>query len=234
MYKKKFVKAKGKSKAAGPLSQAQVKAVAKIAKKVDLATAETKSAQTYNSQTLAANTFYAQNLNYFIAQGTGAGNIIGEKLYLKNMYMRITVDATNTSVNSAKTIRLALVRSKKALTNGLASITASDIFRNDGSASADYGTFGMIDLHKVDLIKDETIVLQASGANAATVSNTPSVRRHLVWNIPINKVHFFDQDNSGYFKRQNYYLVMGGWDATGSINSPAIVTYQWVVNFKDE
>lgn len=198
--------------------------VATIAKKVVMKSAETKSFLG-NSGTIAPlDTIYnVQNLIFPIAQGLSAENIIGEKLHILNMRIRLNMFTTNNSNNITKYARVVCFAIKKPLTNTNTTITASEIFRVPLGANP---TQHHVDLHKVDLLYDNVFTLVPQVA-------AQTVQRFVQIPININKSVTFESDNSGYLKNKNYYLAVMGQDGS-SISSPVTFTYTYSVNFKDE
>lgn len=200
------------------------KAVARIARSVTLKAAETKSYFAGYNLTPLDNSWNAQNLIYPIAQGSNAENVIGEKMFLKNIRFKGWAAIANGSTTTATRIaRMVVFATKKALTNSSVLITTSDLCRTGG---LNYAPAAHIDLHKVDVLYDNAFELTPGIANQ-------SVTRHFDINVPINKTVFFDADNSGYLKNKNYYMAIVGYDGNG-VNAPVQFTYNFAVNFKDE
>lgn len=218
------------------LTKKQKQDVAKIAKKVTLRTAETKSAPNYNSMTPSAgDTVQVQNLNYFMGQGTTDQTYTGTEIFVKNMNIQMQVRRNGSAsfgatFNDSVIARVIVFATKKALTNTTTSITASDLFRDDG-----YGSYRAQlvypDLDKVKVLYDRKINISSPVATSTTVAS-PSNETVFGINLPINRKKIFDNDNSGYFKDANYYLAVV---YTDSVGIPSYVTfrYNWVVNFKD-
>lgn len=219
---------KGKPRArrtGAQLSTKQVKAVATIAKKAVLRQAETKSPITNVNITLGDNLVYAQNLIYFIPQGDSSTAVDGAKMNIRNINIRGQLTGYNTSVDNAPiTFRVAVVKTKKALTNTNTAITATDVLRSNTSYNASLGHF---DLHSVTLLEDKTFSLPTPN-----IANT-AVMKPFDMNIRVNKDEYYDKDNSGYLKGGNYYVIITAsrWGA-GSVNAGAAYL-QWTVNFKD-
>jgi len=223
LYKKTYQK---KATVKG-LTQVQKKAVTTIAKKVTYKVAETKSALNPN---LAYSHFddaiYAQNLNFFMAQGSNSEQIVGEKFFLKNINIKGSFSNINSTItgNGTLTWRLAIIRTKKQLTSTALSVSPLDIFRTNTVQQA---SVGMIDLHKVDLIYDK--VHQISQPNL--INTNQNVPFNI--NVQINKTHFLDQDNSGYLKDKNYYLISTCHKADSISQNTGFIRFQYVLNFKD-
>lgn len=214
-----------KAKATKPVLSVQE--VRKITRSELLKSAETKSAyNNFATATVNNEQTYAYNLNYFIQQGASAENVIGEKVYIKNINLRGYFSSTTGS--EALIGRMLLIRTKTPLGAALINATSTDIFRSTLSRRA---ALSHVDLHKVDLLFDKTFTMNAPG-----VSGIARVKDFQI-NVPINKTHYFDADNSGYFKDKNYYLV---WTVfrpdltTGSTSQVGDMSCAWTVNFKDE
>ena len=213
-------------KMASGLNARQKKAVTAIAKKTTLKIAETKSAVSVYQTDLFNDLVYALNLNYFLAQGSTSETIVGEKFFLKNIYLKGRFYSYNTASpgNSPLHCRLMVIRTKKALTNTFASQTISDIFR--GSA-VEVATTGFPDLHKIDVIKD--VHFRVPQATIGT-SGTSTSFTH---NLKINKTLFTDTDNSGYLKDKNYYIIATCYKADNPAVNVGALRVQWALNFKD-
>lgn len=189
--------------------------------------AETKSLLTMVSQgNIFPDTVYAQNLNSYISQGITSESIIGEKLFIKNIHLKLRLSSFNNAIatNGRLNYRLLVIKTKKALTTTYTTITGTDVFRN----ASDAATLGHVDLHKVDLLYDRKgSIVQPNQQN---VNEQISVDI----NIPVNRTHWFDTDNGGYFKDKNYYLI---WTATKPDTPAANIGFMssaWSVNFKDD
>lgn len=209
------------------LTTVQKKAVATIAKKVTYKVAETKSAlNTGIAYSHFDDAVYAQNLNFFLAQGISSEQIVGEKFYMKNIHIKGSFSNINSSIsgNGTLTWRLAIIRTKKALTSSTLQITGTDVFRNSTTQIA---SLGMIDLHKVDLIYDKIHTISQPNISNAN-QNVP-----FDINVQINKTHFLDLDNSGYLKDKNYYLVSSCHKADGVAQNTGFIRFQYSLNFKD-
>lgn len=196
-------------------------------KKVTRGQAETKSS--YNVET-PGNVFndlvYALNLNYLITQGVSAQDVIGEKIFLKNIHLKVLMSSLNTTTatNGRLNYRLCVIKTKKLLTTSYSTVTTTDVFR----ASQNPATLGMVDLHKVDLLYDGIkSIMPPSIAN-----NNDSVSTDI--NIPINRTHFFDQDSSGVFKDKNYFLIWTAQKPDAPLANVGFLKTGWTVNFKDE
>lgn len=213
-------------KMATGLNAKQKKAVTAIAKKATLKVAETKSSISIRLADLFNDLVYAQNLNFHLAQGQTAETIVGEKLYLKNIYIKGRFYSYNTAGagNSNLHCRLMVIRTKKALTNTFSSITYDDVFRGSTTEIAESG---FPDLHKVDVIKDVTYKIPM--ANISTEGTSTSFTH----NLKINKTLFFDTDNGGYFKDKNYYLICSAHKADNPAANVGAIRFQWALNFKD-
>lgn len=203
------------------------KAMTALVKKVVTKQAETKSAISHSTISQFDGSVYAQNLNFFLSQGVTSESIIGEKLMLKNIYLKMECFNINSSSasNQSLTFRVLIVRSKKNLTTTNSSILGSDIYRS--GTSLRYSTNGHVDLHKVDLLYDKTIYFdQPNQAN--TDQHKP-----ITANLKINKTHFVDIDNGGFFKDKNYYLIVTADKNSSQAANTSFCRYSWSLNFKD-
>lgn len=205
------------------------KAVAKIAKAAVKKTEETKSA--YNSIS-STNVFdglvYARNLLYFMAQGTGSEQYIGEKMWLKNIHIKGHMSLTWTNAVSTernKTYRFLVIRANQAFTTTSTAVTYSDIFRSGSSNSALPSTCLHTDNHKITVLYDSG----AKVVQKAYKENVPIVPIDI--NIVIDKPVVWTADGSGYIKNGNYYLVYMAEDQSAA--NIATVAWDFTVNYKD-
>lgn len=220
-----FAKSKPKGKYSAKID---LSAFNKQVKKVIHKQSETKSyLDNVSGQNLYNDFVYAQNLNYGISQGVNSEQIIGEKLFVKNIRVKgqVTSLCGTTPSNGQLAYRVLIVRTKKALTSSWSAVTFSDIFRGSTTAVA---SRAMVDLHKVDVIYDKTKIIGQPNNSAVAMMS------HVDFNIKINKNHFCDQDNSGYFKDKNYYLIITAHkEDSGVLANVGYLRATWTVNFKD-
>jgi len=206
------------------------KKVAAIARRVTMKAAETKSYLQNSFLDPVDDLIGCQNLIYPISQGTGAGSIIGEKLYIKNIRIKGRLYSNTATNKNSKLCRIIVFRTKKQLTNtSTNSILSSDLFQNSVGGLA---AKGHVDLHKVQLLVDKTFTIHM---DLGDVTGTAGYRKQIPWeiNVPVNRTEYFDQDNSGYLKSSNIYLAYTASDGSATLN-PAVCEYSWAVNFKDE
>jgi len=199
-------------------NKSQTSAIAKIAKKVDLSLAETKSFIGTSSRSGTSDFWYASNLIYPIGQGTLNENIVGEKMYIEKINFRLSWKSSSALPVG---LRVAVVKAKQNFTNSHASITATDIIRSPASITplADH-----LDNHKLIIKKDITRV--------AHPNTTSGIFEEFVFSVPIKKTEYFLSDNNGYLQFGNYYLLLMGTDGTG-IGSVGTWGFTWTVDFKD-
>lgn len=199
-------------------------AVQKIAKKVILRAAETKSSLSNFGLNNIDSQWGVANLSFPIGQGDTAEDVIGEKIFLKNIRMRCDFTTQNNNVGQTTVFRAIVFRSKNTITTGTAALVpvTTQLMRAPitGSISAQ-----QVDLHKVDLLYDQTFTLTPDVANAQVM------RHHWDFNLPINRTHYFDTDNSGILKDKQYYFAFVAQN--GGIPSPGILEASVAVNFKD-
>lgn len=206
------------------LTASQKAEVSKIAKRVVLRQAETKSYyQSSTNATVFDTVGYARNLIYPIAQGATSETVIGEKLHIKNIRIKGQM-LFNGTTEADKMTRFVIIKSEKDLTNSQASITLSDVFRATSNGSL-APTVSSPDLHKIDLFYD-----------SGPIRVVKSYATHLPIypidiNVNIDKTEYFDGDNSGNLKGGNYYFVFTAYD--GSTANMANIAFDWTVNYKD-
>lgn len=199
------------------------KEVVKIAKKVVMRAAETKSSITNYSVSPLDGQWNASNLSFYINQGSTAEDVVGEKIFLKSINIRGSIFTQNPNAGIPTQCRLVLFRTKQNLTTGSTIITSSDLVRNPVPTNP---VQHHIDLHKVDLLYDTTITLTPQ------VANTQVIQKDFVINVPVNKTHYFDTDTSGLFKDKQYYLAVVGYNGI-IVSSPAGFQFTAALNFKD-
>lgn len=224
---KSFTPRKRPLKAAVPPTPKKAKMdkqeVAKIAKKVVMKAAETKSSLTNYNMTPVDGVWVANNLTFPIGQGSTGEDVIGEKIYLKSINIRGNIYLANQNSGATTISRMVVFRSKQNLTTGTTAITATDLVRSPASTNPQQHH---IDLHKVDLLYDTTFAM------TPVVANGQVVQQPFSFTIPINKTHYFDSDNSGLLKDKQYYFAFVAYN--GIIVSPAAgCTITVAVNFKD-
>jgi len=197
--------------------------VSQIARQSTLRLAETKSPIFTSTRSPSSDFYYASNLIYPITQGTTSESVIGEKMFLKNISIRVLYKSSTSlaSPTSLQHIRVAVVKSKKDFTNTHSSITTSDIMRTPLASSPIVDTY---DNHKVTVLKQykRTLTPQTASGSQATFDI----------NVPINSNVTFQSDNAGYLKFGNYYLILHATDGSG-VNTTGLFVMSWNVNFKD-
>lgn len=216
-YKKRMYKKKVK----GPLTTAQVKAVTKIAKKVDIKNDETKSAFVSRSVNLFDSVVYASNLNYFITNDATNTGLIGNKMYLKNIHIKGQVAKSGTGTRDTN-VRLMVIRTDQQLTATTNGVTYSNIFRTSSNTALPASALH-VDFNKVKLLYDKHFQLKAPYANW-----TPTHVFDIL--IKINRSHKYE-GSSGYLEGGNYYFIMISEDQTAATN--AALGYDLAINFKD-
>lgn len=202
------------------LTKTQTKAVATIAKKATLKVAETKSYISSSTRSPVSDLYYASNLIYPITQGTTSETVIGEKMFLKNIHIRLFYKTAIGLGAAQQTVRFMVVQAKKDFTNSHGTVSYLDLMRGvGGTPSVDFP-----DHHKVTILKKYEMVL-----NPSTTSGHVFVKDIYV---PINANKTFQSDNSGYFKAGNYYLILHASDFSG-LNTTGQFSFTWSVNYKD-
>lgn len=197
--------------------------VAKIAKRVVMKAAETKSSLTSYSVTPLDGVWNASNLSFPIGQGDTAEDVIGEKIHLKSINIRGSLYTANNNAGISTICRLVVFRSKQTLTTSSAAITSTDLVRSPAATNPQQHH---VDLHKVDLLYDTTLCLTPQVANNQVIQQPFNIV------IPVDKTHYFDTDNSGLFKDKQYYLGFVGYNGI-IVSSPAGCTFTVAMNFKD-
>lgn len=216
------------------------KQITKIAKKVALKTAETISPISNFEFTMDYNKIAVRNLIYFISQGDKSYQIHGEKMFIKNIRLRVrlfwngNISVGITQGNSPRIVRLVVFKTKTPLTVSTnTDVTKSELFRQEsGSSSTLLATTGHIDLRKVDLFYDKLVSFDAR--DMAQTSSVVGKLKEVDINIPLNKVEYFDNDESiGYLKGGNYYLGAIYDDTIGGSIGGITLSCQFAVNVKD-
>lgn len=204
-----------------PFSKDQAKAIVRIAKKVDFATAETKSYLGTSARSAVSDFWYASNLTYPIAQGTASTNVLGEKMYITNLKFRIFYLANPSLVGVPQIIRVAVVKAKQDFTNSHSAITAADVIRSPAATNS-FPDF--LDDHKIKIIRQYSRALNSG-------NDFPQVTV-MELNVPIKRTEYIQVDNGGYFMTGNYYLLLNATDFSG-VNTAGTFNFSWTVDFKD-
>lgn len=214
-----------------------------VAKKPRLATtslkssilrlAETKKAIKSISGSFSVVNPLAVNANYFLSEGVRRREVVGTSLYLQSIDLRglfLIENNTNTGYNHTS-VRISLIRSITSYNNSVGNLTASDVFRNDGSASSSvFATTSHFDTDKVKVLWDSLIEMPQS----ITVGTGNSVGKNFKKTIPIKKLHKITADNTGTFQEGQYFWVFGlHKNGDGAVSSAGTYSLQWSLNFKD-
>lgn len=209
------------------LTATQKKAVTILAKKATMGVAETKSYLNVHSQSMFSDLVYAHNIMFPIAQGSNSENVIGEKFFLKNIRLRGLLQSSNgtTPSNEKLFVRLALIRTKKNLTASASSITSTDVYR--APVSTYIASQAFLDLHKIDVVCERKFTVEQPQFDAISTGTAFDI------NCQINKTLFFDQDNSGYLKDKNYYVIFTCHKSGGASATIGTIRYQYMINYKD-
>lgn len=187
---------------------------------------ETKSAMArITASSITEGLLYAANIGAAaVTQGSQAQQIVGEKMFLKNLHLKMNLISSSAAV--PKTFRVMVVASKDKLTNStnFSLQTNSSILRPD-VLPGDL-TLGHIDLHRVDVLYDHTFAFNP------TLSASDAQRRDLTIRIPINKSVYAESENGSYFKNKNYYLAVTSYQS-GALAVPVSLDAVLAVNFRD-
>lgn len=207
-------------------SKAQSLVMTQIAKKVVQKEAETKSALYIYDQTCFDDLLYASNLTYFIAQGAGVQQRVGQKIHLKNFYIKGKLTSVNSAVvgNGTTIFRIMIIKSDQELTTTNATLTKGDVFRGSTNTLT---ARGFPDLSKVSVIYDKTHTLTSDIANA-------NEHRVFTINKKINKKVIFNADTTSYLKGEQYYFLVTAGKTDGSAATCGFLNCQIAINFKDE
>jgi len=199
----------------------------KAVKKVINREAETKSFLVGNNNSnLTDDVVYAWNLNAQLPQGDDSDDRIGNKIHIKNIYMKMHLYAYNSATlgRQDKHFRVMLIKTKTPLTNTFASITATDVFRS-GTTTNGF-LVGFPDRNKITVLMDKQITVPNK------VSDVPTSRT-LTVNHKINKSEFFESDASLYLKGGNYYFIVTAGSGDNLANSNTFIRFNYAINFKD-
>lgn len=186
---------------------------------------ETKSAMVrITGLALTEGLTYASNVCSAITQGTTADQVVGEKLFLKNINFKMNLKTNSAAV--PKALRVLIVSSKDKLqnTNAFALIANSSIWRA-GVLPADL-TLAHPDLHKLDVHYDHTFTFNPS------LSASDAQRRDLQIRVPFNRSMYIEADNGLYFKNKNIYMVCTAYQS-GGLNVPVELDTVCAINFRD-
>ena len=207
------------------LSKSVAQDVAKIARSVVQKQAETKSYYTNWVHLLYDNRISAVNPIYNIGQGTTSEQIVGEKMFIKNiqvfgnLFPLVTAGWDKTCL-----ARLIVCHARdKLITGNQGAIGASSFMRTGGT-----GTYPIdaIDLHKVKVLSDTKWVIQPF-ITGGTVNSPYSVT------VPISKNEFYDSDASGYLRDGQYFVALIVYDNRGVASNYWGSNMNTAVNFID-
>lgn len=199
--------------------------IAKIARKTLLSMEETKS---FLSADLLLqpvdNSWQIRNLLHPISTGAGSQNMIGRKMFIKNIRFRCNMFFNPTSNTTSANCRVVVFKHKDTITTTSAnSPTGTEFLRSSVGQPA----IAHVDLNKViTLLYDKTITMTRQ------IDATQVVQRPLEFNIPINRTESFNGDASGLLDDGQYYLAFIAQNGNLTTNAVSF-NFQYAVNFKD-
>lgn len=195
------------------------KHIATIAKKVNLKVAENK-VKTAELALNPTDTFtYAVNLTANLAQGTSNSQVIGERIMLKNIHLKVRLTA-NPQASQDTVMRLLVVKSNARWTNTSTSFAATNVFTTTAHAG-----IRMVDFSKVQLLSDKVFTIKHNfpAQQPSTIVDTI---------ISLNRSIIYEDNTLTYGKTGNYYLIVTGQDY--SVASIGNVYINWLLNYTDE
>lgn len=189
--------------------------------------AETKSYLGSINMVPLEDTIRCTNLVYNISQGTAKDDVVGLKYHIKNIrFNGYIYNTASANINFNGAARIIVFRDKVKLTSSASTLSPSDLFRVAGT-NAYYAMTGHVDLRKVDLLHDETILLTQP-------TDTARISVPVRFNIPINKTVNMDTDNSGWLKDKNFYMAFLYYTGEGDIAAASFgLIGDYSVNFTD-
>lgn len=191
---------------------------------------ETKSSYATLGQFHYANDLRAVNLIHHMSQGDTNVTYTGRSINLKSIHIKGRMHLENPG-NQPNGIccRFMIIRTKKALTNSSSVITTTDVLRALGQQY--FASTGHVDFGKVQLLYDKKHVVQPFNSDG-------NANRYISYDIKVpfkGKKVYWDENNSGYLKDGNYYLVttIDSIGASQSIDRVGVDNIDWTVNFQD-
>lgn len=221
-----------------PKKKDSVQKIRAIVKKQIMKTAETKSFLYSSSMSLAHNAPRVENICSLVTQGSGATNVLGEKMFIENIRYRGALIWSGAlfvgTSNTPRIVRMVVFWSKEKLTTTQANLTIAQLFRQDHSGAADttnLATKAHIDLHAVKLLYDKqhTIENRDQGTAAAVADKLYP----FAFNVPVKQMKYVERDNGNYFKDGAFYFAAVFDDTIASTAGAITLNYTVAVNFKD-
>jgi len=210
--------------------------VKKLVKQAMTDLSETKSFIHTNTMTLNQNVPRVESIMGLMAQGDDAADIIGEKLFIKNIRVRGQLlwvgGLLPAESNTQRIVRIVVFHTKTKLTTTQTALTVSELFRQDtpGTDGNNLAAKAHIDLHKVDLLYDKLIVIQ-NRDQPTTAAVAPKIVP-FSFNLKINKTKYVEDENASYHKDGMYYMAIVYDDTQASIGG-IVAQYTMATNFKD-
>lgn len=176
------------------------KHIAAIARKVVQNAPETKimnfASQIFTTDSLV----YAHNLSSRLVAGSTNFDIVGQKAFIKNFYIKLRAMRSGTLNAQSTVFRFLVVRSVAKWTTTYGTIANSEVF-----TSATHQGLCHVDFDKVHLLSDKTVTLDTDWSG-----QTPS--RIIDIKIPINKSMTYESSATSYGRDYNYYLIVTSQD----------------------
>lgn len=219
------MKSKKNGKSTKKTNSKSTKAVRKIAKKVVLGMAETKTyfySFSKNQINFIENYW---NLFYDLTQGIADNNRIGDRIRSQSIQLRVNFFENN-SVPAAtpSDIRVVVFWAKERVNNALGPNTwlGTSLIKPGAGTALN----GFIDTDKFQVVKD--IKYHYNPNQTSTVTN----HYHRI-NIPINKQIQYDSENGGYLKFKNLYVWWVSYNQNNASGNG--ITAQWTMRhtYKD-
>lgn len=209
----------------------------KIVKSIVVKNAETKTAYQSGAgyQLYSNDGGKAHNVEYYISQGTGDTQRIGDEIHLKAVKMKIRwVSPSISDVNNAGVqrgspvhVRLSLIKSRVRDTTGATNwwVTTNIIGSKKASALPYY--MQSWDSEKCKVLRSVT--------KRATYDATLAADGYIEMYVPINQKIRYDADNSGYGRFTNHYWVIEYFQqGQGALSTaPFAFDSEFAIYFKD-
>lgn len=144
------------------------------------------------------------NLLNGIGQGTGSGDRVGDKIYLKSIRGALElINATSlggTPISTDVTFRVVIFRGKYDYTS--TSYPYGEIFEGNEGALPNNAVTAPIDLDQVTVLYDGSHVITPHPLNASTIR-----KQIMKFSIPVNKSFTYRSDDA-FQKNSNLYLCL--------------------------
>lgn len=173
-----------------------------VVKRALLRLSETKHKYFTISGGMLDNIAYFENLNYWIGQGTGDQNRIGDKIFVKTITMKFNIlDIPAQVGDSDMKVKIWIMKARDAVKNGTLApalgVWAGPSISKQGANL----TQCLLDTERFTWVKTKTIIIPY-----CQITNTPRWKQFTI-RLKVNANWHYDGDNSGYLKTNQLFLM---------------------------